>query len=92
MHEYPAGADQVLVVYLTNDDRGTERRGLTDELMQTVADDASRRSSAGFRIVSYDTLVTSGKGTSGGVVFNTGDEHPLDLAVTVVYARSPRDG
>ena len=88
MHEFGAGPDQLLVVYLTADQDATKGRGFTEEFLQTISGDADRRARDGLRIVAYDSLETSGHGTSGGMVFNTGNEFPLDIAVTVVYARS----
>jgi hypothetical protein len=86
---FNAGPDQVIVVYETAERDELRRKGLTTEFLQSIADDAARRAAEGFAIVAYDSLETAGYGTSGGIVLNTGDEHPLDIAVTVVYARRP---
>jgi len=86
---FNAGPDQLIVVYETAERDELRRKGLTTEFLHSIADDAARRAADGFAIVAYDSLETAGYGTSGGIVFNTGDEHPLDIAVTVVYARRP---
>jgi hypothetical protein len=87
--EFNAGPDQVIVMYDTSERDETRRKGPTTQFFELVAADAALRAADGFAIAAYDTLETAGYGTSGGVFLNTGDEHPLNISVTVVYARRP---
>jgi hypothetical protein len=85
IHERPAGADQVVVLYLADDTGSAIDPGV---LYAAVADDAAARSSAGWRIVSTDSVPIRQMGTAGNILFQSGGQFTSQAAVAVVYRRA----
>ncbi len=82
--EYPAGADQVITVFVT-DDRSAQLDA--DEIFMAIAADAAERDQQGWRAVSMTALPLRQTGTTGNVLFQSGGQFATMAAVAVLYAR-----
>lgn len=83
--EYPAGTNQKIAVYVT-DDRGAPLS--PDAIFAFVAADADEQERQGWRIVSMALMPVRQMGTAGNIFFQSGGQYATKAAVGVVYARS----
>ena len=82
--DYPAGADQVITVFVTGDS-GSQLDA--DEIFMAVAADAAERDQQGWRAVSMTAIPLRQTGTAGNVLFQSGGQFATLAAVAVLYAR-----
>jgi len=82
--ERPAGPDQLIVMYVTPD---TGAQVDPAVIYAAVAEDAAARASAGWRIVSTDSISFRQMGTAGNILFQSGGQFSTQAAAAVVFER-----
>ncbi len=82
--EYPAGEDQLVVIFVNEDDASAvDPEALATEL----AEDAARRRTAGWRLSSIASMPTRQMGTAGNILFQSGGQYATQVALIAVYSR-----
>ncbi len=82
--EQPAGDNQLIVAYV-NKDEGAQID--IAAILHFIGQDAAKRETDGWRLVSIGGTPMRQMGTAGNIVFQSGGQYATQAAVVAVYAR-----
>lgn len=88
MEQRLIGTRQAIVTYRSQAWKDTAGIGLSQLLLDIIADDAEARAADGWLISTWDTLLSGFTGTTANVLFDSGGGYATDVAVTVIYSHA----
>jgi hypothetical protein len=87
--ERSAGTDRLIVAFINQD---TSSQVDLDGLVSCAADDAARRETDGWRLISLGALPLRQMGTAGNIMFQSGGGFETQVALMALYGRAPGPG
>ncbi len=86
-HEYKAGDDQLMVVFVNNDQMQMVNPHV---FAQALATDATVRRSRGWRLVSVSSMPMRQMGTAGNVFFQSGGQYATQAGLIALFVQDVR--